>query len=214
VHFRRLLILSALFALASPLGAQTIEASKVLKGVEERYNKIDRLRANFTQTHRVQGRTKAAQKGVLQLSKPGKTRWEYSNPAGRIFISDGKQTFDYDPEDKTLMVEPMKETDDSRVPLSFLIGKLDFDKYFKEYRSKPEGADAFITAKPKNDKLAFTEISMLIAPDSTIKKVIVVGADYSTMEYLLENEQRNIPVPDSLFKFTPPAGTKVVTRNK
>jgi outer membrane lipoprotein-sorting protein len=66
-----------------------------------------------------------------------------------------------------------------------------------------------ITAHPKNDKLAFDTISMLIAPDNAILEVTVTGKDLSTMKYRLENEQLNVPVPETMFKFTPPAGTKI-----
>ncbi len=104
----------------------------------------------------------------------------------------------------------MKETNDDRLPLSFLLGNLDFQKNFDKFEARPEGANARITAFPKNENLSFSEITMTIAPDARILRVQVVGRDFSTTEFQLSGEQRNIPVPDSLFQFTPPPGTKIV----
>ena len=196
--------------LSLPAFPQAANVSKVLKSVEDRYNGAKTLRANFTQTLRVQGRTRAPEKGVLYLSRPKRTRWEYSTPQGRVFISDGKYTHDYDPRDNTYAREAMKETDDMRIPLAFLVGNLDFQKDFDKFSSRPEGENLVITAFPKNNKLWFTEITMTIAPDASMRRVLVVGQDFSTTEFLLSDEQRNIPVADSLFRYTPPAGAKVV----
>jgi outer membrane lipoprotein carrier protein len=196
--------------LAGPALPQTVDLNKVLKGVENRYNSAKTLRAEFTQTVRVQGRTRTPEKGVVYLSRPKKTRWEYSVPQGRVFVSDGKYTHDYDPRDNTYSREEMKETDDTRVPLAFLMGNLDFQKDFSRYETRFEGADAVVKMFPRNQNAWFTEITMTVAPDFSIRRVLVVGQDFSTTEFLLSNEVRNLPVADALFRYTPPSGAKVV----
>jgi outer membrane lipoprotein carrier protein len=203
------ILLLAASALLAPAQAP-VNVTKVLKGVEDRYNSTRTLRADFTQTYRVQGRTRAPESGVLYLSRPKKTRWDYTTPAGRVFLSDGNYTYNYEPSAGTMERERLKETDDMRVPFAFLMGDLNFQKDFDKFQSHPEGENAVITALPKNDKLWFTEITMTIAPDSSIRRLRIIGQDFSTMEFLLSNEQRNIAVSEGLFRFNPPAGTRVV----
>ena len=48
----------------------------------------------------------------------------------------------------------LEETDDMRAPLAFLLGKLHFDKEFRNLQAQPEGADTRITAEPKTRQSA------------------------------------------------------------
>lgn len=208
------LLLVAALASAALGSGQTVDVLKVLHGVEDRYNHSKTLEANFVQTFRVQQRSRVPEKGVVYLSRPRRTRWNYSMPAGRVFLSDGKYVYDYDPSDNTYQREPMKETDDERIPLSFLLGNLNFQKDFDKFEAHQDGENAVIAAFPKNQNLAFSQITMTIAPDYSIHRVLVVGKDFSTTEFLLSDEKRNIPIPDSTFVFDPPAGARGIAFNQ
>lgn len=186
-----------------------VDTLAVLKGVEKRYNSINTLQANFTHTFKDRGRTRAPERGTVYLSKPGRTRWEYVEPQGNLFVSDGKFTYSYDRRRNTVDREPFKETEDMRIPLSFLLGKLDFQKDFEQFRARREGENAVITAIPRNKKLLFKEIIMVVAPDFALRRVTVVGQEGSEMEYVLEGEQRNPKLAESLFRFTSPAGAQM-----
>jgi outer membrane lipoprotein carrier protein len=187
-----------------------VDTLAVLKGVEKRYNSISTLKAEFTHTYKDRGRTRAPERGTVYLSKPNRTRWEYAEPAGNLFVSDGKFTYNYDRRRNAVEREPFRETEDLRIPLSFLLGKLDFQKDFDEFRARREGDDAVITAIPRNKKLLFKEIVMRVAPDSALRRVTVVGQEGSEMDYAFQGEQRNPKLPDSLFRFTLPAGAQVL----
>jgi outer membrane lipoprotein carrier protein len=202
------------FLLFAALGlAQTDRAPDpipILKSVEKRYNSATTLEATFTQTLIERGRTRAIQKGTVYLSKPKRTRWQYTSPAGDWFLSDGNYAYDYDSAKNTVERIRMKETEDMRIPLAFLLGTLDFQKDFGTFHSRREGDGVYIAAKPKNDKLLFTEVAMLIAPDSSIRRVSITGQDFSIMEFVLEGEKRNIPLNASLFRFAAPPGARVI----
>lgn len=199
-----LAVVSAALVFAQPAP----DASAILKGVEQRYNSINTLQARFTLNFKDRGRPRAPESGTVYLSKPNRTRWEYSTPPGDFFLSDGKFTYEYDKAHNSVDRVPFKETEDTRIPLSFLLGRLDFNKDFERFTAKGEGGNTAITLYPRNKRLAFTEITILVAPDSSIRRVNVVGQG-SVMEYLLDGEQRNPKLAESLFKFTPPAGAQV-----
>lgn len=190
----------------------------LLASVEKLYNSTKTLQANFTVAFKDRGRSKTPEKGVLYLSKqggPSRTRWEYTTPAGNLFLSDGKFIYDYDKEKNLADRYPYKETEDLRVPLSFLLGKLDFKKDFEKFAATREGANVAIAMTPRNKNLYFKEIAVTVAPDSTIRRVVVTDQPGTTvMEYILEGEQRNLKLADSLFKFTPPPGAKVVDQRQ
>ncbi|MGH9592874.1 MAG: LolA family protein [Bryobacteraceae bacterium] len=191
--------------------AQGDNVSSTLKGIEERYNSAKTLEVSFTETFRQRSRT-IAQKGTLYLRKPQKMLWRYTSPKGRLFVVDGKSIYDYAPGDKQVERVPFKETDDMRAPLAFLLGNLNFHEDFKDQFSI--ATDGTITALAKSDKFPYTEVSFLAGPDFVIHKLTVKLQDNSVIEYQFEDEKRNQPLADSLFRFTAPPGVQVVEATK
>jgi outer membrane lipoprotein-sorting protein len=54
-------------------------------------------------------------------------------------------------------------------------------------------------------------VTFLVSPDSTIHYLKVTSQDGSIIEFTFENERKNLPLNDSLFKFTPPPGVEYDT---
>jgi len=204
------LLSAALALLAAPHAAgQTIDVPRVLKGIESRYNGSQTLEVGFTYTYTFRNR-KTTEKGTLFLRKPGKMRWQYTDPPEKLFVSDGNFIWSFDPQEQRVEKQKFKETEDMRAPLAFLLGRLDFQKDFGQYRASPQGADAFIIATPKSDKMPYTEVSFVAAPDFAIRRLIVKGQDNSVMDFSFEGEKRNPPVPEAMFRFTAPKGVEIV----
>jgi len=194
---------------ASLLSGADIDVSRTLKGVEDRYNSTQSLQLAFTESYQQQGRARV-EKGDLFLRKPGRMRWQYAAPAGKLFVSDGKFIYSYTPQDNRAEKMKLKETEDMRAPLAFLLGRLDFKKDFREFRARAEDGGVFITAIPKSDKLPYTEVSFLTAPDFSIRRLEVKGQDNSVLRFTFENEKKDPPIQDALFRFTPPPGAEYV----
>jgi outer membrane lipoprotein carrier protein len=189
------------------------DVQRALKGVEDRYNGAPTLQLAFSESYKLHGRERV-EKGDLFLRKPGKMRWQYATPAGKLFISDGKFIYFYTPQDNHAEKMKFKETDDLRAPLAFLLGHLDFNKDFREFHARPEEGGIFITAIPKSDKLPYDEVSFLVAPDFAIRRLEVKGQDSSVLQFTFENERKGPPLQDALFTFTPPPGTEYVDSSK
>jgi outer membrane lipoprotein carrier protein len=189
--------------------ADAINIDKILKTVEDRYNHTQTLQLGFTETYRAQGRARV-EKGELFLRKPGRMRWQYTAPAGKLFISDGKFMYSYVPDEKRAEKMKLKEADDLRAPLAFLLGKLHFTDDFREFQARPEEGGIYMTAIPKSDKLPYTEVSFLATPDGEIRRLEVKGQDNSILQFAFDNEQKNPAIQDTLFQFQPPAGTEFV----
>ena len=51
-------------------------------------------------------------------------RWEYSEPAGKLFLSDGKLIYYYNPVSKRAEKLKLRESEDMRAPLAFLLVNL------------------------------------------------------------------------------------------
>jgi outer membrane lipoprotein carrier protein len=201
------------FASVWLLRGQTVDLNSTLKGIENRYNKTQSLELGFSETYTLKGH-KRTESGKLFLRKPGRMLWQYTTPAGKLFVSDGQYFYYYSPEDKRAEKMKVKEADDLRAPLAFLLGKLNFKEDFGQFRSMPQGQDALITAIPKSDKLPYTEVTFLASPDFEIKHLQVRGQDGSVLEFAFEDEKKNPVLPDGMFKFTPPPGAEYVDSSK
>jgi len=197
----------AMFAL--PALAADVDLSRTLKGIEDRYNSAKSLQLNFRETFEQRGR-KLTESGELFLRKPGKMRWQYAAPAGKIFISDGKFIYSYLPGENRAEKSKLKETEDMRAPLAFLLGELEFNKDFREFHSHPQEGGLFITAIPKSDKMPYSEVSFLAGPGFTIRRLQVKGQDNSLLEFVFSDEKKDATVGDYQFHFTPPKGAEYV----
>ncbi len=175
-------------------------------GIEERYNNAKTLRVNFTQILTGREGRHVPEKGTLYLRRPGQMRWEYTS--GDLFVSDGKFTYDYIAKSNSGTQEKLKEGDDMRGPLAFLLGNLDFDRDFGKYRTGD--ADGAITAVPKSDKFEFSEVTIVPGPAFSIKKLSIKGQDGSVIDFVFDDEKLNPPVDENLFKFVKPPGAVMV----
>jgi chaperone LolA len=184
-----------------------VDVQKVTHGIEQRYNGIKSLRVNFTETLVDPGGRHRPTTGTLYLEKPRKMRWEYTAPAGQFFLSDGTYDYDYDPKVNQVERAKMKDADDLRGPLAFLLGKVDFDHDFGSYRTSADGA---ITAIPKSDKLLYSEITFTAAPDFSLKLLSIKGRDGLTTSFVFDGETVNPSLDANLFKFVRPPGAVVI----
>ncbi len=195
---------------SSGLAAPDARLDPLLHSVENHYNHAQSLKLDFSETYSVSRRPTQVERGTLFLRKPGKMRWDYAAPAGKVFLSDGKNILLYTPGNNRLEKSRLKESEDLRAPLAFLLGKLNFWKEFRSFTSRAEGDSTWVSAIPNSDQLAYSQVDFLIAPDAQIHRVRIMGQDRSILEFTFNNEQVNAPVTASMFTFTPPAGTEIV----
>jgi outer membrane lipoprotein carrier protein len=186
------------------------DVTRVLKAVETRYNSAASLQVLFREDYTPSGRPHRTENGTLTLSKPGRMRWEYSQPPGKLWVSDGKRVSMYLPQENRVEQSPLKESDDVRVPLAFLLGKLHFDKEFMNVKWRTEGTGLRIVADPKSDSLPYSDVEFLISAQNEIREVKVTGFDKSVLVYTFDQEKLNPTVDPKLFQFKVPAGAEVV----
>jgi outer membrane lipoprotein carrier protein len=200
----------ACLALVAICASAQVDLNATLKRVETRYNRSKTLRVSFQESYAQGGKTRKPESGELYLRKPGKMRWNYADPAGKLFISDGKYLYLYTPSQHRAEKMKMKETDDLRAPLAFLLGKLDFSRDFSSFQMKPAGADLQVTALPKSEKLPYQQVDFVVGPEAQIKRLNVVGHDNSILAFNFENEVLNPAIDDKMFRFVLPPGTAFV----
>ncbi len=199
----------AILLAVSTLAADT-PLDTLLKGVENRYNKARTLQVLFREEYTPPGGARRVESGILMLRKPGRMRWIYSQPAGKLFVSDSKFLWLYSPDQNRVEKMKLKESEDMRAPLAFLLGKLNFDKEFQNLQARAEGDGMRITGDPKTDHLPYSKVEFVVAPDFHIRQVKVTGYDQSILNFSFDQERVNPSLDGKLFQFRVPKGAELV----
>ena len=88
----------------------------------------------------------------------------------------------------------MKESEDMRVPLAFLLGKLNFDKDFQDFQAREQDGLTWIIATAASPKTCLIpRWNSPSAPDFQIRRVQVTGYDHSVTEFAFDQEKVNPP---------------------
>ena len=85
-----------------------LDVHAIAQAVDNRYNHLRTLQAEFTETYRGAG-IERTESGSLWLKKPGKMRWEYRSPKEKLFLSDGKDAWFYLPGDRQVRRTSVQE---------------------------------------------------------------------------------------------------------
>lgn len=194
----------------SLVGFAQADFQQVLKSVEQRYNQPKTMQFLFQQSFAGPGRMTRVESGELTLSKPGKMRWDYTVPAGKVFLTDGTYAWFYSPSAGRVERTKTKESADLRAPLAFLMGRLDFQRDFREFRYRTENGEYHVVAAPKSDKAPYTEVEFIVTTDFTIRELAVKGHDRSLMRFRFSLERANVKFPPAHFTFQPPTGIPIV----
>jgi len=207
-----LLLTLSLLAAARPVAGADVRDQ--LHAIENRYNKAQSLTLAFSESYAGARRPARTEAGTLYLKKPGRMRWQYSDPSGKLFVSDGKNVYLYTPGEPRAEKSALKESADMRAPLAFLLGKLDFAREFKTFASTQDADGTWIAAEPKSPNLAYTKVEFLATAAGEIRRVRITGQDRSRLEFTFSGEKLNTPVAPSLFAFQPPAGIPLVESDR
>ena len=206
-------------ALALTAGAVTDDVHSIAQAVDEHYNHLRSLQAEFTEVYRGSGMERT-ESGTLWLAKggtkkPGKMRWEYRSPREKLFVSDGRDAWFYVPGDRQVRKTAARKLDDIRSPLAFLLGKSKLEKELQGLSLAPDvtplaAGDVVLRGVAQAMADRVSEILLEITPDHQIARIVIDEVDGSTTEYRFSDPKENVEIPAARFDFTPPAGTEVV----
>jgi outer membrane lipoprotein carrier protein len=185
-------------------------AHDLAQRVDRHYNQLHSLRAGFTESYEGLG-LKRTESGTLLLLKPGRMKWEYISPAGKLFLLDGKYAWFYTLGDPQVQRIPAKQLDDLRSPLRFLLGHTQLEKELTHLSvaAAPNGQFT-ISGQPKGQEERVARLTLTVTGEGSITGIEIEETDGALTRFLFTREEPNAQVPASTFHFTPPAGVPVV----
>ena len=199
--------------LSSVLPAQTGVHSLAAR-VDRRYAHMHTLQARFTETYTGAGMSRT-ESGTLLLKKPGRMRWDYGQPRPKLFLSDGQTAWFYVPGERQARRTPVKQLDDLRSPLRYLLGKTKLEKELDGLSLAPDqppvsAGDIVLRGIPKGMRDRVEQTLLEVTPDGLIVRIVVEELDGSTTEFRFLQQRENVELADQQFRFTPLPGVEVV----
>jgi len=186
------------------------DSDALIRRVDDHYNHLKSLRAHYLERYSGMGMNREEQ-GTLLLKKPGRMRWSYDEPVGKVFVLDGKFAWFYTPGDTQASRVPAKELDDLRSPLRFLLGHTQLKKELGALTVTPAGGEFCIAGVPMGMEQRVKALSLWVTGEGRIDRMRVEEIDGAVTEFTFSGMQENVPVKDSDFGFVPPDGVTVVS---
>ena len=203
-----LALFALLFSISSP--AQQPSTHDLAQRVDRHYNRLHSLKAQFVESYEGLGRART-ESGTLLLQKPGRMRWDYSKPAGKIFLLDGKYAWFYAKGDPQVQRMEAKKLDDLRSPLRFLLGHTQLEKEIDHLAVVTSANGGYtLTGIPHGQSNRIQRLSLTVTATGVITGIEIEEVDGALTRFTFTDEQADTPIPPGTFHFTPPPGVPVV----
>ena len=224
------------FALLAPLAlggggaaqqGEPLDPAVVVGLVQSFYDQTKTLQAEFEQTRytRLYDRYDRAQ-GKVVFKKPGMMRWDYAQPNGQVFVSNGKKLLIYQPpeegEKRGQLIERAVDEDQLPSAFSFLLGSGSLEKDF-EVRLLEHDNDKFKDGHvlqliprrptPNYEQLVFYVRTLTQGGKraGVVQRVLIIDSAGNRNRFDFSKIKFNRDVPDKRFSYRPPKGTETVT---
>jgi outer membrane lipoprotein carrier protein len=196
------------------LQSQAPDVRTMAHAVDEHYNHLKTFKAAFTEIYQGDGISRT-ESGTLWLKKPSRMRWEYHVPREKLFLIDSQTAYFYITGDRQAKKTPAKNLDDLRSPLRYLLGKTKLEKELDGLSLAPDlsplqAGDVVMRGVPKIMKDRISEVVLEVSPSHQIHRIVIHGVDSTITDFRFSQIEENVPVQDSLFRFTPPPGVDTI----
>ena len=167
--------------------------------------------ADFTQTiDDGHGKIMRSAAGKLYLQKPGKFRWDYSQPSEQLILADGKQIWFYDKDLQQANVRNMDATLSS-TPAVLLSGGGSVSSQFDVTALPPEGGLEWYQLIPKHPETDF-QLVRIGFKQAQLASMFLADKLNQVTQLTFTNPKRNAKFAADLFTFVPPPGVDVIGR--
>ncbi len=206
------MLLAAVYLAVAQADAATL--SEIAAKVDQHYNHLQTLQADFVETYQGAGVSRT-ESGVLWLKRPGKMLWDYRQPRTKLFVTDGKTAWFYIPGEQQARKAPVKNLEDLRSPLRYLLGKTKLEKEFAGLSMAGDMApekpgNSVLQGVPRGMEDRVSSVLLEVNPEGEIERILVHEVDGSTTEYRFTSLRENQPIADQRFRFSPPPGVETI----
>jgi outer membrane lipoprotein carrier protein len=187
------------------------ELRLVLDRLQKHYRDTNSFSAKFNEEIATVGAPKRNRAGTVSFRKPGRMRWDFTEPEKQTIVSDGEMLFSYDPDLNQVVQTPLKSALKSSSATSFLLGMGNIDRDFSaDFASPPKPGD--LIHLKLNAKAGGYQIEVGLDPKTydliTLTLTDQLG-DVTAVKFT--DIHSNVRISEDQFAFKAPAGADIVT---
>ncbi|MGI9332048.1 MAG: outer membrane lipoprotein chaperone LolA [Gammaproteobacteria bacterium] len=146
--------------------------------------------------------------GVMYLSRPGRFRWEYSQPMPQLIVGDGAEVWVYDPDLAQVTVRSQSETL-GNTPAAVLTSERPVVEAFVVNDLGERDGLALVGLSPRDEESTFSDIRMGF--DAAGLAMMELEDNFGqTTRLVFRNASFNTDIDVDLFNFVPPEGADVI----
>lgn len=184
--------------------APPVSASSSVQQMEQFLTGMQSLQASFEQSVLdPQQRLAARSQGVFYMQRPGRFRWDYSEPDEQQIIADGRQIWLLDPELEQVSVQT-QSTALQGTPAMFLIGGDPVEKHFEVIDIGDSQGFAWVELIPRDKESQFVRV-LLAFQDNLLQRMEMTDTFGQITRFQFYDIQQNPTLEPSLFVFERPA---------
>ena len=179
--------------------------------LEERLAGVKAVEADFSQTIDTPALPEPqVESGRMFLERPGRMRWEYTRPQGKLAVADGRDSWLWLPEDRVAITAPIGGTErDSGVSLLMqdrpdLIGRFTVD-----WAPGLKGAPRPLRLRPREAGGPYDALLVIVDDTGFPRELIVIDPLGGRLTYRFANLRFSNRLDPALFVFSPPPGATV-----
>lgn len=149
--------------------------------------------------------------GKFYLQRPGKFRWDYSEPSEQLVLADGKQIWFYDKDLAQANVRDMDSTLAS-TPAMLLSGGGSVSSQFDITVLPANGGLQWFQLIPKHPDTDFQLVRIGFDKDGELASMFLADKLNQVTQLTFTHPTRNPKFAPDLFSFSPPPGVDVIGR--
>ncbi len=217
------LLVTGLFSVGSLAQMQAApSAAKIAGQVQAFYDQTRSVEASFDQTyfHKLYRRYDRS-RGTLRILKPGRMRWDYAEPNGKVLVADGKRLRVFEPgEDGAPGQIIERSLKGAQLPdaLSFLTGGARLESLFEmrllDARKQGYEAGHVLELRPLQPSSHYDRILFYVDahPDrlGLVHRVMIIDAAGNRNRFDFKKMRFNRKIGQRVFAYEPPPGTRSV----
>jgi len=199
------------------------QAQETLAAVQAFYDQTKDLSADFVQTYvnKLYDRTDRST-GHVAFKKPGRMRWDYAKPNGKVIVANTGKLLMYEPgdepSDKGQVFEQRLDEADLPQAMSFLLGtgKLveDFDAKLLDAGHEGFAGGQVLELRAKRPSPHFDRLLFFVETQAQVRglvrRIVIVDASGNRNRFDFSAFKFNAGTPESSFEWRPPADARRV----
>ena len=199
LRFRALALAAAPLAIVAVAAPAPASAQTGLAQVQAHLRAVETMTAGFSQTDR-RGQTLS---GTMSIKRPGRIRFDYGRGADMLIVGDGRALIFHDASVNQTSRWPINDS-----PLSVLLNpNQDLGRFGRVVR---DDAQVLMVEARDPQRREFGTITIAFAKVASAPAGLILqgwtalDAQNNRTTVRLSGQRFNVPVADSLFRFTPP----------